>query len=255
MRKSIWLALIAAGLLALSPNLHARVRASDRNNNNPQQNQNQNRNQNQNQNSASTTQPFGSGADSPTADDQKQLNKDRAALADAEKDLKVTAAKLKTAFDTSPQQSALLDSVHKAQADYAAQRARVLSGLASNPQYKKALDDRDTLSAQLASDSVPDSTRAELAAHRLEAGNTAAQFESTALAADPKAVTAHATVLDLQAKSAERATEFANSYKKDPAWISANDAVEKAKATLAADQKKLADDMNKATKPKDPNAI
>jgi len=262
MPRLLWIACLVIGLLVAAQDAQAKGKGgrnkgnnnpnNPTNPNNPRQNQNPN-NSNPNQ---PTTQPFGpSGSNSEAAADRKQLETDKAALATAEKHLNEVVAKLKSDFASSPERKETLKAVSDAQADFAAQRSRVLESVQNTAAYKSALADRDRAGSQLASEGVPEADRATLAAHRLAAGNTVAQLETNSIASDPKASESQRKLADLQAKSAAQSAQFQSSLQSDPKWTDANDAITKGKAAVAADEKKLNQDLTKAKMPKDPNAI
>jgi hypothetical protein len=182
-----------------------------------------------------------------TKADMKKLEDDRKALAKAQEEFDSVVAKLKTAFESSPDRQAAVTAARQAQTEYETLRNGIIESVHNSAEYKAAVEERDQLSAKLAGDggSVDDSDRAQVATQRLEANKKVTRLETDAVSANPKAAAAQQKYAELGAKTSAQYVGFSKSIKANPDWVTAKDALDKAKALVDADEKQLKTDQAK----------
>ena len=181
------------------------------------------------------TPPADSSTPSEVTAAEAAVTKDQAALNDI-------TEKLRTQFDASPDVTAANAGLKSAVTAYDAERQSLLAALQSKPEYKQALADKQEAQKKVdelhKTEGSSPASIAEAATASMNAGKVLSQMEADALAADTKAVSLKSDVTAASDKLTAMKKQFNDDLAKDQNWSTA-------KATLDADQAKLADARKK----------
>jgi hypothetical protein len=210
-------------------------------NNNNNNNQNQNQNQTQNNNPPQQQQPVDTGP-------VKQAQSDLAAARDdqkkAEQALAVVVRRLQTDFESSGLMKTALDDLKAAQTQYQAASKVVLDKLATNADYKKAMDAKNAADAKVVKlqteGAAPDDVTAA-SKDSLEKSSAVTKLQTEAITADAPANEAKSKLTAAGQHAAELRKQFTESLKDNTEWAAAKKAVDDAKDKVKTSESALAD--------------
>jgi chromosome segregation ATPase len=177
----------------------------------------------------------------PPADDTDQpaaTQPDPNAVAEARANLNAVEARLKAAFESSPELTAAQANVDQARDALDTEKNRVVAGLADDPDYQAAVQQRKT--AQAAIDQAHESTDvsqdqiADLAEQSMQAKTAVNKMESQAMADDSAATAAKSKLASATSDLATLREKFADSMKTNPDWIAARKKLDDAIAAASA---------------------
>ncbi len=164
----------------------------------------------------------------------------RAELTSAQRAMTSMVRKLQSNFESSSDFTQALTKVSTSKAAYTAASSPVLAAMKTRDDYQAAQTAVDQARSQQTNTDTTDSERAAAARNLIEARNSLSKIQNGALADDSKAAAARGTLDAATAEVASLRRQFEESMKQDTQWTSAKQAVDDAKAKVAAADQALA---------------